>query len=453
MLPTMMGPNTSNKIGQRYKKSPSSSSSKTTIIINFMKKRNSRIIVSYIFLFCAYYSILTRTDLRNSLFRNKSFGRVINNHNNNRIMPIRAEDLKYFSKEELNKRESTSVWDKHFNKEEVSKEQFAVALFLEYVEDHRMNLNRGRARALSPFFDLNNDGIVTRNEYRDFIRKFSHTNFEGEGDDKKLLKAALSEASRMIQSRRSGAGAGNNGEGKSLDRGCALRLDRKKQEYLEILESGDLQFGGTAQFTIELWVKPKRASEKAVLVSKYDRGKWGQYFVQLQRVGETEELEVFFHREVAPWGQKAGSIPLHAFTHIACSYGMNGMSSIYINGTLVSSQLEGGQDANPETPVLIGAMLEKGEPIDFYDGIIDDVRIWRVARSEEEIRESMLLSLSGMETGLVAYWELNDCLGKHAREKTGESKHDAKLHGGTWTTSSIKFKSYQESFGCKDTHC
>ena len=138
-------------------------------------------------------------------------------------MPIRAEDLKYFSKEELNKRESTSVWDKHFNKEEVSKEQFAVALFLEYVEDHRMNLNRGRARALSPFFDLNNDGIVTRNEYRDFIRKFSHTNFEGEGDDKKLLKAALSEASRMIQSRRSGAGAGNNGEGKSLDRGCALR--------------------------------------------------------------------------------------------------------------------------------------------------------------------------------------------------------------------------------------
>ena len=129
------------------------------------------------------------------------------------------------------------------------------------------------------------------------------------------------------------------------------------------------------------------------------------------------------------------------------------MSSIYINGTLASSQKEAGQDQNPETPVLIGAMLEKGEPIDFYDGILDDVRIWRVSRSQLDIRESMLLSLSGMETGLEAYWEFNECLGKHAKEKTGESKHDAKLHGGAWTNSSIKFKSYQESFGCKDTHC
>ncbi|CAL6415380.1 unnamed protein product [Bathycoccus prasinos] len=395
-------------------------------------------LLSYAFLFFGYYFILGAKDSRRRLFRALGI--------------FSDEDLKTLSKEALQKRDSYSVWDKHFNRDEVPKEQFAVGLFLEYLEDRRLNLNRGRARALSPFFDLNNDGIVTRNEYGEFIRKFSHTNSEGGGDDKKLLKAALSEATRTIQSRKSGNNGGEGGRTGLSNRGCALHLDRKKRDYLEILESGDLQFGGTAPFTIELWVKPKRASEKAVLVSKYDRGKWGQYFVQLQRIGESDEMEVFFHREVAPWGQKAGTIPLHAFTHIACSYG-NGVSSIYINGTLASSQKEAGQDQNPETPVLIGAMLEKGEPIDFYDGILDDVRIWRISRSQLDIRESMLLSLSGMETGLEAYWEFNECLGKHAKEKTGESKHDAKLHGGAWTTSSIKFKSYQESFGCKDTHC
>ena len=55
----------------------------------------------------------------------------------------------------------------------------------------------------------------------------------------------------------------------------------------------------------------------------------------------------------------------------------------------------------------------------FTDGVLDDVRIWRVSRSQLDIRESMLLSLSGMETGLEAYWEFNECLGKHAKEKRG----------------------------------
>ena len=54
---------------------------------------------------------------------------------------------------------------------------------------------------------------------------------------------------------------------------------------------GDLKFHTRAVY--DLWVKPKRASEKAVLVSKYDRGKWGQYFVQLQRIGDSDEMEVF----------------------------------------------------------------------------------------------------------------------------------------------------------------
>lgn len=250
-----------------------------------------KVLLSYAFLLFAYYFILGAKDSRRRLFR--------------ALGVLSDEDLKTLSKEELLKRDSYSVWDKHFNRDEVPKEQFAVGLFLEYLEDRRLNLNRGRARALSSFFDLNNDGIVTRNEYGEFIRKFSHTNSEGGGDDKKLLKAALSEATRTIQSRKSGNNAGEGGRTGSSNRGCALHLDRKKREYLEILESGDLQFGGTAPFTIELWVKPKRASEKAVLVSKYDRGKWGQYFVQLQRIGDSDEMEVFFPSRGCAMGTKS----------------------------------------------------------------------------------------------------------------------------------------------------
>ena len=92
-------------------------------------------LLSYAFLFFGYYFILGARDSRRRLFRALGI--------------FSDEDLKTLSKEALQKRDSYSVWDKHFNRDEVPKEQFAVGLFLEYLEDRRLNLNRGRARALS----------------------------------------------------------------------------------------------------------------------------------------------------------------------------------------------------------------------------------------------------------------------------------------------------------------
>eukprot|EP00951_Prasinocladus_malaysianus_P013332 scaffold100587_cov30-Prasinocladus_malaysianus.AAC.1 len=107
---------------------------------------------------------------------------------------------------------------------------------------------------------------------------------------------------------------------------------------------------------------------------QYNRGKWGQYVLKVDPVGH-----VFFHREVAPWGQRSeAKLPLGDFSHVAAVY--NGkMSQIFINGTLSHEQKEGPQDNNPETPVLIGAMQENGAPMEFFHGIIDEV-----GRSEED---------------------------------------------------------------------
>lgn len=83
---------------------------------------------------------------------------------------------------------------------------------------------------------------------------------------------------------------------------------------------------------------------------------------------------MFFHREVAPWGLKSRDVLTPGmFHHVAASY-KDGNSYLYVNGSLWASQKEGAQDNNPETPVLFGALLEKGNPMDFFDGVIDEVR-------------------------------------------------------------------------------
>lgn len=111
------------------------------------------------------------------------------------------------------------------------------------------------------------------------------------------------------------------------------------------------------------------------LLSKYNRGKWGQYMVRLEPGGF-----VFFHREVAPWGLKTSeALSAGSWHHVAAAY-KDGWSTVYVNGSVWARQKEGAQDNNPETPVLVGAVLEKGSAVDFFDGLLDEVRRTTVRR-------------------------------------------------------------------------
>ena len=49
-----------------------------------------------------------------------------------------------------------------------------------------------------------------------------------------------------------------------------------------------------------------------------------------------------------------------------------------------------------------------------FQGLIDEVRVWNVARSEVEIQSAMSTPLSGNEPGLVGYWKLDEGSGQIA---------------------------------------
>jgi len=239
---------------------------------------------------------------------------------------------------------------------------------------------------------------------------------------------------------------GSKAEGGEHGGGCGLMLDRTKKDYVELAASGNLQFGGSQAFTIEAWVKPMLSNKDMVIVSKYNRGKWGQYFVKLLPSGH-----VFFHREVAPWGQKSqATLPAGQFSHVAVTYG-DGRANIYVNGTKSASQKEGPQDNNPETPVLFGTMQEKGTRIDHFHGVLDELRVWEIERKPEQLKQGMHVSLTGSEDGLVGYWTFDECAGGRVRDKLG--RHDGLRRGGTWAQSPVRLKSYHANFGCTDSLC
>jgi hypothetical protein len=64
-----------------------------------------------------------------------------------------------------------------------------------------------------------------------------------------------------------------------------------------------------------------------------------------------------------------------------------------------------------------------------FDGQIDEVRVWSVARTQNQIRENMHLTLTGNETGLVGYWQFNETSGASVLDLV--NNNDAALVNGT----------------------
>jgi len=169
-------------------------------------------------------------------------------------------------------------------------------------------------------------------------------------------------------------------------------LEFQGDSYLEIRDSArNLSFGGVAPFTITAWVKNQAGG---TLMGKFNGGVVGAYIVEIGGGGT-----VSFHREVAPWafgGNKP--LPSNDFGHVAVTYD-GAVMKIYVNGVFDTSQDRGAQNTDTATPVLIGARLTSGAPSNFFTGVLDEVAIFNVALTEEQIKAVM----KGLATSAAMY--------------------------------------------------
>jgi signal transduction histidine kinase len=87
--------------------------------------------------------------------------------------------------------------------------------------------------------------------------------------------------------------------------------------------------------------------------------------------------------------------------HLALAVGPGGVK-LYCNGALLKHYRE---------PISLNGMTHGGHHVfgissnSVLHGQIEDVRVWRVARTEEQIRETLFQNLTGSESGLVGVWD------------------------------------------------
>lgn len=112
--------------------------------------------------------------------------------------------------------------------------------------------------------------------------------------------------------------------------------------------------------------------------------------------------------------------------HIAMTF--NGISLvIYVDGVQLNSIT---QTVIPQSkssfPLYIGSAF--GNASYAWEGTLDEVRIWDVARSQNEIQSTMNIPLD-RHPNLVGYWRLDDQTGSQAWDSSGHGNHGALMGG------------------------
>ena len=95
--------------------------------------------------------------------------------------------------------------------------------------------------------------------------------------------------------------------------------------------------------------------------------------------------------------------PITGWVHVAVVY-LDKTPSLYLNGTLVGT---GPRSSHTVHPSLWGADLQT-RGYGAFAGAVDDVRLWNVPLTEEQIRTNLASPITGNEPGLLGFWNFDD---------------------------------------------
>ena len=190
-----------------------------------------------------------------------------------------------------------------------------------------------------------------------------------------------------------------------------------------------------ATFTVEAWVRLSTdATEQARIINRQNMGGeqgWGLEIFG-QGYGTSTGNEVVFHSgNCALVNEISTGFNLQAGTwyHLAASNDGDSLR-VYVDSLLVGTAPSGGQTCTGNSvPLVIGT--DGLSPFNqfFFPGLVDEVRLWNVARSQSDIVQNLRTYLSASTPGLIGYW--------HFDEGTGTTAADATANGNTATLVSV----------------
>jgi hypothetical protein len=140
----------------------------------------------------------------------------------------------------------------------------------------------------------------------------------------------------------------------------------------------------TSGMTLEAWVKPVSNTHHGSVVLK--QHPVGGYAWLLYASDTGAATETSLQTGAGAFSTvDGGALPVGAWSHLAATYD-GATYRLYINGSMVASVAGLGKIATSTLPLFIGGNDPFG---DFFEGVVDDVRIYNRALSAAQIAGDM----------------------------------------------------------------
>lgn len=173
-------------------------------------------------------------------------------------------------------------------------------------------------------------------------------------------------------------------------------------DYVAIANSPSLDISG--DFTIEAWIKPNDISFEKTILIKGNSSQCGNYGLFIK----DGNLAYVSAGECGWTGRGANSsLQVNIWQHVAV-VGQGTNLKLYIDGILTDEITLSSTYGNLNNDELwIGRSIFSTNNF-FFDGNIDEIRIWNMSRTQTEIQNNLNTELTGLESNLVAYYKLDD---------------------------------------------
>ena len=174
---------------------------------------------------------------------------------------------------------------------------------------------------------------------------------------------------------------------------------------------------GITALTVELWFKPESLVTNSALVCNWKNDNTDNKFMFRLDGVNSDELKCFIASSLTDTTNVASTsdanLAVGTWYHLALVYDGSQAAAdrvkFYRDGTLLTSAITGTiPTALTSTTDDSVYLASKQNGANFQDGWFDEVRIWNTARTQAEIQANMSKQLNGDETGLLAYWKLNN---------------------------------------------
>jgi len=227
----------------------------------------------------------------------------------------------------------------------------------------------------------------------------------------------------------------------------AVDLEATESDYLSITDANQTGLDITGDITIEGWFKVESqpgTDSWFGLVSKRATSNYSYnlYYYESSGYG-------FCFRYSDNGTDTTGHLLTQTLTtgqwyHIAITCDVSEhLTTFYINGTEAGTDNSGTRTSIYNGTAEFDIGFDSAGGTQYFDGQIDEVRIWNDIRTSTEISDNKSIELTGSEAGLVAYWPFETI--ESSSISPSESKSESSSGSPSVSASESKSSSKSES--------